>query len=81
MEQCIFEELNIQQKPTGEIIPELFNLLIGLLTNREILSVIANEQLIDKAKYILTNILIDPALQVAYFKGKDRQEEFKKKFT
>lgn len=81
MEQFIFKELDIQEEPTGEIIPELFNLLIGLPTNREILSVIANEHLINKAKYILTNILIDPALQVAYFKGKDRQDKFKNKFT
>ena len=34
-------------------------------------------KVINKAKYILTNILIDPALQVAYFKGKDRQDKFK----
>ena len=81
MEEYLFAQLGIKQKPTGQIIPELFKLLNGEEYSEEILSAIANEQLIEQARYILTNILIDPALQITFFSGRERQTELKKRFT
>lgn len=81
MEEYLFAQLGIEQEPTEQIIPELFKLLNREEYNEEILSVIVNEQLLKQARYILTNILIDPALQITFFSGRERQTELKKRFT
>lgn len=81
MEEYLFAQLGIEQEPTKQIIPELFKLLNREEYNEEILSVIVNEQLLKQAKYILTNIVIDPTLQIAFFGGGERQTALKQGFT